>query len=423
MSAAVIGWQIFIFVTIFISEGKRGWVAAFWVVWTLAQVYALPLSVIQFLTIYLGYKLAGPAEAKNDRPAAPEVEQANQPKALVAPAISNRVEKTHDSEGAGKKQSSFGHLLKTLSSEELSDLAKEFSKKMDAAAKDDTQKSVVDISPPSAHSEPQIDSAYVTKHNFRKISWFYLQPNGDISIDKIFSVIYDKDLSAILNQKEATQIYVQKQMMANELQAIHIAKKQFSRDFAFSVTPPKYHKDKNCVFIKADFSNYLVPPAIKAMGDDKVREFQEYCETHKKEFAGKPDDVFWVHVGLRFNVQITPERVNYDNSGIENVEKLNVDDLRERINETISNLLGLLESEPRKDAVLNLRYAPNLKAALSNIQDENSKKDVTEFFQLKSDLASFLFELYKRRSGHNSYILPVTLLKACGLEPCKGCCG
>jgi DNA helicase-4 len=60
MGIAVIAWQLFIIFTIFISGRSRGWVAVFWVIWTLVQVYALPLSVVQFVSIWLGYKLAKP---------------------------------------------------------------------------------------------------------------------------------------------------------------------------------------------------------------------------------------------------------------------------------------------------------------------------------------------------------------------------
>jgi len=58
VTIAVIGWQIFIFITIVISGRKAGWASAFWVIWTLVQVYALPLSVIQFITIFIAYSIA-----------------------------------------------------------------------------------------------------------------------------------------------------------------------------------------------------------------------------------------------------------------------------------------------------------------------------------------------------------------------------
>jgi DNA helicase-4 len=58
MSIAIIGWQIFIFITIVVSGRKAGWISAFWVIWTLVQVYALPLSIIQFVTIIIAYSFA-----------------------------------------------------------------------------------------------------------------------------------------------------------------------------------------------------------------------------------------------------------------------------------------------------------------------------------------------------------------------------
>jgi len=57
MSIAIIGWQVFIFFTIVVSGRKAGWVSAFWVIWTLVQVYALPLSIIQFVTIVIAYSI------------------------------------------------------------------------------------------------------------------------------------------------------------------------------------------------------------------------------------------------------------------------------------------------------------------------------------------------------------------------------
>lgn len=57
MSIAVLGWQVFIFLTIAFAGSGRGAVTAFWVVWTIIQVVALPLSIIQFLTIIFANSL------------------------------------------------------------------------------------------------------------------------------------------------------------------------------------------------------------------------------------------------------------------------------------------------------------------------------------------------------------------------------
>lgn len=64
MSIAVVVWQVFIFLTLVISGKRRGWVAAFWAIWTLVQVYALPLSIIQFITIAVGFLVAKPRTSR-----------------------------------------------------------------------------------------------------------------------------------------------------------------------------------------------------------------------------------------------------------------------------------------------------------------------------------------------------------------------
>lgn len=51
MTEAIIAWQTLIFASIAFAGRWRGWVIALWVVWTLLQVFALPLSLLQFGTI------------------------------------------------------------------------------------------------------------------------------------------------------------------------------------------------------------------------------------------------------------------------------------------------------------------------------------------------------------------------------------
>jgi hypothetical protein len=58
MSIALFVWQFFIFFTIFFSGKYRGWTSAFWFIWTLVQIYSIPLSIVQFFTILLAYMVS-----------------------------------------------------------------------------------------------------------------------------------------------------------------------------------------------------------------------------------------------------------------------------------------------------------------------------------------------------------------------------
>ncbi|WP_396617305.1 hypothetical protein ACHZ97_08380 [Lysobacter soli] len=57
MTEAVLAWQIFIFASIGLAGRWRGWAIAFWGVWTIVQVGAIPLSILQFGTIALAAAL------------------------------------------------------------------------------------------------------------------------------------------------------------------------------------------------------------------------------------------------------------------------------------------------------------------------------------------------------------------------------
>ena len=59
MTIAVLVWQAIIFLSIVLSGRSRGWVIAFWAVWTVVQVFAFGLSVVQFGTIWLAWSLFG----------------------------------------------------------------------------------------------------------------------------------------------------------------------------------------------------------------------------------------------------------------------------------------------------------------------------------------------------------------------------
>lgn len=58
MGLGILGWQILILVTIVAAGRSRGIAVIFWVIWTAVQVFALPLSLLQFGTIWLGYLIS-----------------------------------------------------------------------------------------------------------------------------------------------------------------------------------------------------------------------------------------------------------------------------------------------------------------------------------------------------------------------------
>ncbi len=421
MIAAIIGWQIFIFITTFISGSYRGWVAAFWVLWTLLQIFALPLSIIQFCTIFYGYKLAGLPENLKLKSSTPATPKRAQSETHIAQVPQNEYENTATPEKVTQQQVHPTDSIKEIIRAERRAI---FRKNLLEMAELDNSTSIQKIVRTPASEEcilQDMNSAYITKHNFNRIASHYLQSVDGISIDKIFSALFEKNLSDILNKKEATKLYFKKQMLENNFNSFIVNRKNFTGNYTFSVNSPKFHKDKSCAFLKADFTNYLIPPAIKNLGEVKIKEFQDYCESRKKELEKISDDVFWARIGIKFNVNIKPERVIFSNSGVEELEKISIDDLREKIKSNISQMLSLINNETDGGLIINFRYAPSLDFAISKIKDQKSKNEIINFFQLKFELLDSLLDLYKKQTGKNSYVLPISLLKECDFEPCKIC--
>lgn len=265
-----------------------------------------------------------------------------------------------------------------------------------------------------------MDVAYVTRNTYKRLSGVWLQPSGEPSIDSIFEFIYEESLASILNHPEALKLYVQKKMLEKEYQSLRVIKRKFSQKYVFRVNPPKFHKSDQCTYLTADFTNYLVPPEIKALGEEKIIEFQEFCEQTKQEFDGKSDDVFWAHVGAKFHVRINPKSVLYANSGIKDVSGMTISELQGQIRETVEASLKMLDGE-NGATIKNFRYAPHMQRALSNIGNPDVKNFVQEFYKLKLQIVNNLFELYKKQVHADGYVLPVHILRFSGLDPCRGC--
>ncbi len=262
-----------------------------------------------------------------------------------------------------------------------------------------------------------MDVAYVTRHTFKKLSGTVIEPAEDVSIDAIYSAIYEQSLRSILNRREAKRLYTQKIMIEGKFQSLRVSQKRFDQRYVFSVGLPKFHRTNECKYLTSDFSNVLIPPEVQGLGEEKLKEFQEFCDQNKKKFNDSPK-AFWDDVSTRFRVQVTPQSVLFSNSGVQDVGNMTIEELRQQVNDKLLKSLHLIDSD---NAVKNVRYASYLKPELAMLNDPEVKSVVMSFFDLKHQLIDAIFELYKKQVHADSYMLPVDFLKAAGLDSCRGC--
>lgn len=268
-----------------------------------------------------------------------------------------------------------------------------------------------------------MDVAYVTKYTHGRLAGSLLPMDAGPSVDKLFDTLYDASLAELLNQKEAMRLYVQKMMIEFKFDDLKLAPKKFNRNYVFAVGNPKFHATPDCTFLNSDFKNYKVPAEIEALGPEKVREFQQFCEANKRELEEKSDDVFWAHVGARFRVRINPTKVSYANSGTRDVRGMTVSEIQDLVSEAIKEAAAMTSHSSFGPLLRGVRYAPHRDKALLAAKDDEARRFIASFFNLKWSVISYLFELYKKQSGAEGYVLPVNLLLAADIEPCRACLG
>jgi hypothetical protein len=171
----------------------------------------------------------------------------------------------------------------------------------------------------------------------------------------------------------------------------------------------------------------LIPPEIEAQGNAKVREFQEYCEKNKKGLHKEPNDAFWAIVRIKFKITNTPEQISILNSGIHDISNMSTEDLQAVIDNSIKEANQMLHDPYAGSSIRAVRYARHIDVALSSLTEENLTnesiaKTVRAFFDIKWRIINSLFDLYVKRAGLKSFVVPLTILKSASFEPCRGCC-
>lgn len=265
-----------------------------------------------------------------------------------------------------------------------------------------------------------METAFVTRHTYKKLVGNCLL-SGDWSLDSIFEELYEQSLKSILNNNEAVKLFTLKKAMSGDISKLESKKQYYSRNYIFKINPPKYHRNDTCKYLHSNFVNFEIPPQIKAMGPDKIIEFQEFCGSIREKYKDKPDDIFWAQVGARFRVQISPKSVEYANSGINPVEGMSVLELKKTIGTIYQECIDQLESDEIGEELAKYRYAPHYNKVIGNIKDEKAKDAIINYFKMKWKIVDLIFELYKENSALDGYILPIILMKSMGLDECSGC--
>lgn len=203
---------------------------------------------------------------------------------------------------------------------------------------------------------------------------------------------------------------------------LHRQERFFVRQYILKVNTPRYHENHGCEFLKASFENFETPPEISALGDDKVGEFQEFCDLEWPKFKDKPVDVFWAHVGAHFGgLPISPKEISYASRG-GSEEVRNIEDLEQEIQKAAEDFRGYVRDNNLNGYV----YAPPKKLynyAKDPVLTGARRQVFSELLKLKKAIKILVFNFHRVELDMPEGLLSAELLEALGFLPCKACCG
>lgn len=125
-----------------------------------------------------------------------------------------------------------------------------------------------------------------------------------------------------------------------------------TKQYIFENKLPSYHSNMDCGRLLSKFHNYKIPEEIKKQGNDKINEFRIWFIENIESFE-KDSEFFAERLRMRFNLERTPEVVNYENSGVETFNNLNVEELDKAIINKIENAEKFYNQSEKNKIILD----------------------------------------------------------------------
>lgn len=228
--------------------------------------------------------------------------------------------------------------------------------------------------------------AFITKSNFNSIFKNFEQKQGG---NNGFSpVLFDKIRIPFFAKFEEDKLKDQQGFLQDPEKTVKIYKKKKPVDtlmYVYEGGVSAYHKFNNCEKITSVFKNFHIPDSIREKGEIEVKRFREWFKENGKYLEEKPD-LFSSKLFIAFNVQMNSKSIQVKNSGIAEIDNLNLNQLEQRIKDILSLAIKFYNDNPSLKEVLD-RFKKYTFLAYKNEEIKDNETNLTD-----CELKSFLKE-------------------------------
>ena len=270
-----------------------------------------------------------------------------------------------------------------------------------------------------------IKKAFITKSNLNSIVTSLEEIEQLNSADK--TALYKYPIY-FLHKNEIDRLLKQREFLKDPENVFKIYKKKKSVDskkYIFEGAQPAYHTRTDCKNLNSKFNNYEIPLEIQEKGDAEIDKFRKWFKSNQVYLSQKPG-LFSLKLQIAFGLSNIPFVVEHDNSGLTELDNLNLNDLEERIDSIIKAAGTFYKDNPDKQTIIKrfqkltfLAYTKNeIKLNDTNYTDDDLKSFLYEYDVMfkkpfKDLLLQYLMVKYNPELKFNGLLLEQLNFKKC----------
>jgi hypothetical protein len=289
---------------------------------------------------------------------------------------------------------------------------------------------------------------YITKSNSNRI----IKKIKLNDIPEFQGEVYKKPIYFLSKEEVKYLLLMQTLLKEPEKFAIEVYQPIFNKDtfqFVFeSEQKPSYHLNKNCERLNSKFKNFQIPNEIKerievAMkiqghSDEEIKQkvieqieaFRKWFKQNIELFQNDTKE-FIKKLDIRWNVQRKLQEIDYDNSGTDEIENLNLNDIENQIDQLLREAGRYFNSNPSKQELIRrfqkftfLAYKEEkIYGNETELTDDELKKFLKDYDeQFKKPVKKLLIDYY--RIKYNPELsFEGQLLERLNFRQCSVCSG
>lgn len=274
--------------------------------------------------------------------------------------------------------------------------------------------------------------SYITRGNVSKIITQINIDSLPVNFADSKGKVYKKEIW-FFNNLERNRLLVRKELHRNPSSFIEfynkIGKRPDTYKYIYEGGTPAFHSTLDCDRLTSNFTAYEVPFQIQEKGPKAVSQFRLWF-SQNKELFDKNLEAFYGKMVAAFGIDEPIKPVNYENSGIELKENINLAELEGMINDLLWEASRfIVRSTELEQKVIKrfgkLSYLAYTKREIelndTDLSDDQLKELLKVFSEkFKKPIIKYLEEYYKvyfnpelKFEGH--------LLEAIGFKKCSHC--